>query len=132
MMQGQGIIAAPPTNPTQQQLQQQQVYAYQQQMGYWYPTGYPAQMAQAAQYMQQGYAGYPFAYASPQQQNAAAAAGYRMIQPTAVPANMAAWGVPPPQAGGAAIQNSISNGSSTNSNGTPQPMLYTMQQFQTQ
>lgn len=134
MMQGQGIIAAPPSaNPTQQQLQQQQVYAYQQQMGYWYPTGYPAQMtAQAAQYMQQGYAGYPFAYASPQQQNAAAAAGYRMIPPTAVPANMAAaWGVPPPPAG-ATIQNSISNGSSTNSNGTPQPMLYTMQQFQTQ
>lgn len=136
MMQGQGIMAAPPSaNPTQQQLQQQQVYAYQQQMGYWYPTQYPAQMtAQAAQYMQ-GFAGYaPFAYASPQQQNAAAA-GYRMIPPTAVPANMAnmaAWGVPPPpNAGGAAIQNSISNGSSTNS--TPQPtMLYTMQQFQTQ
>lgn len=135
MMQGQGIIAAPPSaNPTQQQLQQQQIYAYQQQMGYWYPTGYPAQMtAQAAQYMQQGYAGYPFAYASPQHQNAAAAAaGYRMIQPTAVPANMAAWGVPPPSGAGAGIQNSISNGSSTNNNGTPQPMLYTMQQFQTQ
>lgn len=136
MMQGQGIIAAPPSaNATQQQLQQQQIYAYQQQQqmgGYWYPAGYPAMTAQAAQYMQQGYAGYPFAYASPQQQNAAAAAGYRMIQPTAVPANMAAWGVPPPPAGNAALQNSISNGSSTNSNGTPQPMLYTMQQFQTQ
>lgn len=136
MMQGQGIIAAPPSaNPTQQQLQQQQVYAYQQQMGYWYPAGYPAQMtAQAAQYMQQGYAGYPYAYASPQQQNAAAvAAGYRMLPPTAVPANMAAaWGVPPPPAGGATIQNSISNGSTNNSNGTPQPMLYAMQQFQTQ
>jgi len=133
MMQGQGIIAAPPSaNSAQQQLQQQQqVYAYQQQMGYWYPAGYPAQMtAQAAQYMQQGYAGYPFAYASPQQQNAAAA-GYRMIPPTAVPANMAAaWGIPPPPAGGA--QNQISNGNSTNSNGTPQPMLYTMPQFQTQ
>lgn len=135
MMQGQGIMAAPPSsNPTQQQLQQQQVYAYQQQLqGYWYPTGYPAQMtAQAAQYMQQ-YAGYaPFAYASPQQQSAAAA-GYRMMPPTAVPANMAnmaAWGVPPPPAGGAAIQNSISNGSSANS--TPQPTMLYMQQFQTQ
>jgi nucleolysin TIA-1/TIAR len=134
MMQGQGIIAAPPTaNATQQQLQQQQIFYQQQQQmgGYWYTPGYPAMTAQAAQYMQQGYAGYPFAYASPQQQNAAAAAGYRMIQPTAVPANMA-WGVPPPPTAGSAIPNSISNGSSTNSNGTPQPMLYTMQQFQTQ
>lgn len=135
MMQGQGIIAAPPSaNATQQQLQQQQIFYQQQQQmgGYWYTPGYPAMTAQAAQYMQQGYAGYPFAYASPQQQNAAAAAGYRMIQqPTAVPANMA-WGVPPPPSAGASIQNSISNGSSTNSNGTPQPMLYTMQQFQTQ
>jgi len=79
MMQGQGIIAAPPTAiPTQQQiqqqqLQQQQVYAYQQQMGYWYhpAAGYPAQMpAQAAQYMQQGYAGYPpYAYACPTDMN---------------------------------------------------------------
>lgn len=68
VMMGQGIIAAPPSgHPTQQQIQQQQVYAYQQQqvyayqqqMGYWYPTGYPPQMAaQAAHYMQQGYAGY--------------------------------------------------------------------------
>lgn len=123
MVQGQGIIAAPPSvNATQQQLQQQQIYAYQQQqMAYWYPAGYPQQMtAQAAQYMQQ-YSGYQFAYASPQQQNA----GYRMIQPTAVPAG---WGVPPPPPA------SLSNGQSNpNSNGTPQPqMLYTMQQFQTQ
>lgn len=142
MMQGQSIIAAPPpSNPTQQQLQQQQIYY--QQMGYWYPTaaaGYPTQMT--AQYMtQQGYAaaaaaGYPsFAYASPQNPAAAAAAaGYtRLIPPTALPANMA-W-VPPNAAGGASnpISN-ISNGgsSSTNSNGTPQPMLYTMPQFQTQ
>jgi nucleolysin TIA-1/TIAR len=133
MMQGQSIIAAPPqANPSQQQLQQQQIYY--QQMGYWYP-GYPQMTAQAAQYMQQGYAaGYPFAYAtSPQNPAAAAAAaGYthRLIQPTALPANMA-WGVPPPNA---AIPNSISNGGgSSNSNGTPQPqMLYTMPQFQTQ
>lgn len=126
MMQGQGIMAAPPSgNPTQQQLQQQQVYAYQQQMGYWYPTQYPAQMtAQAAQYMQ-GFAGYaPFAYP---QQSSAAAAGYRMIPPTAVPANMA-WAVPPPPTAG---QNSISNGAGTNGS-TQQQILYTMQQFQTQ
>lgn len=105
--------------------------------GYWYPTaattGYP-QMT--AQYMAQqgGYAGYPFAYAtaataaaSPQNP----AAYTRLIQPTNI------WGVPP---NAAAIQNQISNpisngggSSTTNSNGTPQPMqLYTMQQFQTQ
>lgn len=128
MVQGQGIIAAPPQlNATQQQLQQQQIYAYQQQqMAYWYPAGYPQMTAQtAAQYMQQ-YPGYQFAYASPQQQNAtAAAAGYRMIQqPTAV---QTGWGIPPPPPA------SLSNGSNASSNGTPQPqMLYTMQQFQTQ
>lgn len=89
-----------------------------------------------AQYMAQqgGYAGYPFAYAtaataaaSPQNP----AAYTRLIQPTNI------WGVPP---NAAAIQNQISNpisngggSSTTNSNGTPQPMqLYTMQQFQTQ
>lgn len=137
MMQGQSIIAAPPpTNATQQQLQQQQIYY--QQMGYWYPAaaGYPAAQM-TAQYMQQGYtpAGFPsFAYASPQNSAAAAAAaaGYtRLIPPTALPANMT-W-VPPNAAAGASIPNSISNGgSSNNSNGTPQPMLYTMPQFQTQ
>lgn len=114
-------------------MHQQQIY-YQQMGGYWYPTaataGYP-QMT--AQYLQQGgYAGYPFAYAttaataSPQNP---AAAYTRLIQPTNI------WGVPPNAA--AAIQNQIStNGSgstTTNNNGgTPQPMLYTMQQFQTQ
>lgn len=100
--------------------------------GYWYPTaatttGYP-QMT--AQYMAQqgGYAGYPFAYAtaaaSPQNP-----AYTRLIQPT----NM--WGMPPNAAIQNQISNPISNGgnsSTTNSNGTPQPMLYTMQQFQTQ
>jgi nucleolysin TIA-1/TIAR len=138
MMQGQSIIAAAPpqANPTQQHLAQQQQIYYQQMGGYWYPTaattGYPTQMtAQAAQYMQQGYAaaGYPYAYASPQ--NPAAAAQYtRLISPTALPANMnMTWSVPQ----NATIPNSISNGgSSNNTNGTPQPMLYTMPQFQTQ
>lgn len=143
MMQGQSIIAAAPpqANTTQQQLQQQQFY-YQQMGGYWYPASYPAQMtAQAAQYMQQGYAAasYPFAYAASPQNQAAAGYTTRLIQPTALPANMA-WGVPPPNPAATAIPNQISNlsnsisngGSSTNSNGTPQPMLYTMQQFQTQ
>lgn len=134
MMQGQSIIAAPPqSNPSQQQ--QQQIY-YQQMAGYWYPTaaataaaaGYPQMTAQAAQYMQQGYAaaaGYPFAYASPQNP-----ANYtRLIPPTALPANAAAamaWGVPQQSAASA-----VHNGSS---NSTPQPtMLYTtMPQFQTQ
>lgn len=119
MMQGQGIMAAPPSaNPTQLQ-QQQQIYAYQQQQCFYYP-GYP-------QYMQ-GYMQAPFAYANPQQQS-----GYRMMPPTAVPANMAnmaAWGVPPPPASGTAIQNSISNGSGSNT--TPQPTMLYMQQFQTQ
>lgn len=137
MMQGQSIIAAPPqNNPTQQQ--QQQIY-YQQMGGYWYPTaataaaGYPQMTAQAAQYMQQGYAaaaaGYPFAYASPQ--NPAAAGYTRLIPPTALQANAAmAWGVPQ---GAAAQASAVHNGSS---NSTPQPqptMLYTtMPQFQTQ
>ena len=134
MMQGQSIIAAPPPNNPSQQQQQQ---IYYQQMGYWYPTaaaaGYQQMTAQAAQYMQQGYAaaGYPFAYAAASPQNPAAAAGYtRLIPPTALPANVAAaWGVPQ-SAGGAA--SGIPNGSS---NSTPQPqptMLYTMPQFQTQ
>lgn len=134
MMQGQSIIAAPPpNNPSQQQ--QQQIY-YQQMGGYWYPTaataatGYPAQMtAQAAQYMQQGYAGYPFAYASPQNQAAAAAAaaGYtRLIPPTALPNAAMAWGVPP-------SASNVHNGSSNSTPPQPQPMLYTtMPQFQTQ
>lgn len=101
--------------------------------GYWYPTAatasYPQMTAQYMAAQQGGYAGYPFAYAaaaSPQNP-----AYTRLIPPT----NM--WGVPPSAA--AAIQNQISNpisngggSSSTNSNGTPQPMLYTMQQFQTQ
>jgi nucleolysin TIA-1/TIAR len=151
MMQGQSIIAAaapPQANPTQQQLQQQQFY-YQQMGGYWYPAAaaaasYPQMTAQAAQYMQQGYAaaaGYPFAYAAASPQNPAAAGYTRLIPQTGLPANMA-WGVPPPNAAAAAaaipnqISNSISNGgSSTNNsnNGTPQPMqLYTMPQFQTQ
>lgn len=136
---GQSIISAAAVpqhqqgNPTAQQLQQQQIY-YQQMGGYWYPTAATASYPQmTAQYMaQQGsYAGYPFAYttaaaASPQNP---AAAYTRLIPPT----NM--WGVPPNAAIQNQISNSISNGggsSTNNSNGTPQPMLYTMQQFQTQ
>lgn len=112
-------------------MQQQQIY-YQQMGGYWYPTaattGYP-QMT--AQYMAQqgGYAGYPFAYAtataaaSPQNP---AAAYTRLIQPTNI------WGVPPNAAAAAQISNPISNGGGSSTSNSNQPMLYTMQQFQTQ
>lgn len=94
------------------------------QMGYWYPQGYPQMQAQ---YMQQGYATYPYAYAaaSPQQPGTG---GYRMMQP-----NMAAagWGmqtVPAVATNGAAAAAAAAAAASSQ-----QPMMYaTMPQFQTQ
>lgn len=95
-------------------------------MGYWYPGGYPQMQAQ---YMQQGYATYPYAYAaaSPQQP---ATGGYRMMQP-----NMAAagWGmqtVPAVATNGAAAAAALQQAAAASSQ---QPMMYaTMPQFQTQ
>lgn len=129
-IQGAGIIIPPhtPVNNHNHQLQQPQQpqqpgaqysYGYQ----YWYPS-YPAQIAQA-QYIQQGYAAYPYPYASPQQQNA----GYRMMQPAA--ANVT-WGMPTAIPSVANGTNSYANGAAAAVAGATQPMVYPMPQFQTQ
>jgi len=96
-------------------------YSYQQ-MGYWYQPGYPTTAHMQAQYMQQQGYPYPYAYTNPQQQGAAAAAaGYRMVQPNV------AWGVQTTAA--ASAVPGMPNGSA----GQPQ-MMYTtaMPQYQTQ
>ncbi|XP_049530270.1 nucleolysin TIAR [Anopheles darlingi] len=91
---------------------------------YWIPGAYPPMQTQ---YMQQGYYGYPAAYATaaPQQ---SATAGYRMMQP-----NMGAWSmptVPTVATNGAAAAAAAAAAAHASSQ---QPMMYaTMPQFQTQ
>ncbi|GLV39623.1 Rox8 [Carabus blaptoides fortunei] len=75
-----GITQQGVVTPSAQQPGQQYSYGYQQQMGYWYPQGYPAQM-QTTGYMQAGYpaAGYqqyPYAAAP-----APSTPQYRMMPP---------------------------------------------------